>query len=265
MDLLLSEEDDLDADAEQQEVNYEDELKIKFKHLKQGIPGARLKHVKLALAKVDCIDQLDLPFDFLGEISGKITKKYYQRVMAELPSSMKEHKPTTRYATFTLFCYYRSQVLIDELADLLIRLIHQIGHNAEKHIDKKILSEVKRVNGKSLQPPNERTPLIGHKKNPNQPIASDYPIRLLIQSYFDAASEELAKLGDELESNNLKSATVHWLRHTGISDDVKHRPREHVHDDAGLSSSAITDSYIDVELKERAKSAKEKIISQDNM
>ncbi len=29
---------------------------------------------------------------------------------------------------------------------------------------------------------------------------------------------------------NLK--TVHWLRHTGISDDVKIRPREHVREDA---------------------------------
>ena len=55
-------------------------------------------------------------------------------------------------------------------------------------------------------------------------------------------------------------ATVHWLRHTGISEDVKIRPREHVRDDAGHSSSAITDRYIDVELKERAKSADDKSI-----
>ena len=41
---------------------------------------------------------------------------------------------------------------------------------------------------------------------------------------------------------------MHWLRHTGISDDVKQRPREHVRDDAGHSSGAITDKYIDVEL-----------------
>lgn len=58
----------------------------------------------------------------------------------------------------------------------------------------------------------------------------------------------------------LRVATVHWLRHTGISEDVKIRPREHVRDDAGHSSSAITDRYIDVELKERAKSAKMKPI-----
>lgn len=62
----------------------------------------------------------------------------------------------------------------------------------------------------------------------------------------------------------LQTATVHWLRHTGISDDVKHRPREHVRDDAGHNSGATTDKYIDVELQERHRSAKKKsLVSTD--
>ncbi len=60
------------------------------------------------------------------------------------------------------------------------------------------------------------------------------------------------------EAESLIEATVHWLRHTGISDDVKHRPREHVRDDAGHSSGATTDKYIDIELHERHRSAKNK-------
>ena len=62
------------------------------------------------------------------------------------------------------------------------------------------------------------------------------------------------------EAQNLQSATVHWLRHTGISDDVKIRPRDHVRDDAGHSSSVTTDRYIDVDLRERHASAKKKLI-----
>ena len=62
------------------------------------------------------------------------------------------------------------------------------------------------------------------------------------------------------EVHELKAATVHWLRHTGISDDVKQRPREHVRDDAGHGSSAITDRYIDIELRERHASGKKKNI-----
>lgn len=64
----------------------------------------------------------------------------------------------------------------------------------------------------------------------------------------------------------LKLVIVSWLRHTGISDKVKRRPYEHVCNDAGHSSGAITDKYIDVKCDQRAKSAKKKKIktSTDN-
>ena len=51
----------------------------------------------------------------------------------------------------------------------------------------------------------------------------------------------MATISKSDEADILGEATVHWLRHTGISDDVKNRPREHVRDDAGHCSSATTD------------------------
>jgi len=103
----------------------------------------------------------------------------------------------------------------------------------------------------------EKTPLISRIKNDNFSITSTRPIRQLVQACFDQAADKIASSNPE-EADALRVATVHWLRHTGISEDVKRRPREHVRDDAGHSSSAITDRYIDVELKERARSAKKK-------
>ena len=105
----------------------------------------------------------------------------------------------------------------------------------------------------------ESTPLIGHISNPNKSIIDESVIRQLVQTCFDEAAENLSKT-DPPEAQSLYAATVHWLRHTGISDDVKRRPREHVRDDAGHSSGAITDKYIDVELTARAGSAKDKLI-----
>ncbi|MCP4936348.1 MAG: site-specific integrase [bacterium] len=91
-------------------------------------------------------------------------------------------------------------------------------------------------------------------------LSSTTHIRSIVQTCFDYAVQRLAQEGKSEEAESLMDATVHWLRHTGISDDVKIRPREHVRDDAGHSSSAITDKYIDIELKERHKSAKRKRI-----
>jgi integrase len=113
-----------------------------------------------------------------------------------------------------------------------------------------------------LSSPNEKTPLISHIRSPNKSITHDSPIRNLVQKCFDQAADFLESNGNKEEANGLRIATVHWLRHTGISEDVKHRPREHVRDDAGHGSGAITDRYIDVELRERAKSAKGKMLSQ---
>ena len=86
------------------------------------------------------------------------------------------------------------------------------------------------------------------------------PLRRLVQVCFDKAAAQLRSNNQIEEADNLGTATVHWLRHTGISEDVKSRPREHVRDDAGHSSSATTDRYIDVELQARYLSAQQKTI-----
>lgn len=92
------------------------------------------------------------------------------------------------------------------------------------------------------------------------PIRDTTWLRRMVQACFDHAQYQLEAQGLEEEADALAKATVHWLRHTGISEDVKHRPREHVRDDAGHSSSATTDRYIDVEMTERHRSARDKVI-----
>lgn len=94
------------------------------------------------------------------------------------------------------------------------------------------------------------------------PITSTTYLREIVQTCFDAAISNLKEEGFVEEAESLTEATVHWLRHTGISEDVKHRPREHVRDDAGHSSSAITDKYIDIEKRERHATAKRKPINE---
>ncbi len=108
-----------------------------------------------------------------------------------------------------------------------------------------------------LPSPADDSPLLP-KLNSQGPITSTTYIRTLVQNCFDQAIHHLEQDKHHEEAENLIEATVHWLRHTGISDDVKLRPREHVRDDAGHGSGATTDRYIDIELKQRHRSAKEK-------
>jgi len=113
-----------------------------------------------------------------------------------------------------------------------------------------------------LPSPGEQTPLV-HKTRGQGGITSTRQIRGIVQLCFDQAVLKLQQDNHIEEAQQLGAATVHWLRHTGISEDVKFRPREHVRDDAGHGSSAITDRYIDVQMKERHASARKKVIDPD--
>lgn len=111
----------------------------------------------------------------------------------------------------------------------------------------------------ALPAPGDTHPLIP-KMLGKGGITDTRQIRNIVQRCFDRAIERLKQDQFVEDAEILLSATVHWLRHTGISEDVKIRPREHVRDDAGHSSSAITDRYIDIELRARHASAKKKPI-----
>ena len=115
------------------------------------------------------------------------------------------------------------------------------------------------LNKSPLPSPDDTFPLIPKERGQGS-ISSTNQIRNIVQYCFDATIERMQSDGLGEEAQTLQFATVHWLRHTGISDDVKIRPREHVRDDAGHSSSVTTDKYIDINLRERHASAKNKLI-----
>lgn len=109
---------------------------------------------------------------------------------------------------------------------------------------------------------SDKSPLLPKLKGKGA-ISNTSFIRKIVQYCFDLTIERLNQDGFTEDAVTLSEATVHWLRHTGISEDVKIRPREHVRDDAGHSSGATTDKYIDIERRERHASAKKKQLRQD--
>ena len=112
-----------------------------------------------------------------------------------------------------------------------------------------------------LPPYGEQIPLIS-KAIGKGSITSTRHIRRIVQHCFDEAYNRMKEDGLKDDAIELKAATVHWLRHTGISEDVKFRPREHVRDDAGHASMATTDRYIDSDLRERHESGRKKRIKE---
>lgn len=112
-----------------------------------------------------------------------------------------------------------------------------------------------------LPSPNDNSPLIPKLVGKGN-VSSTNLIRTIVQHCFDLAVEQMREEGFDEEAAELQTATVHWLRHTGISEDIKRRPREHVRDDAGHSSSQTTDKYVDSDSRERHRSARNKPIDE---
>lgn len=108
-----------------------------------------------------------------------------------------------------------------------------------------------------LPTPDDQTPILP-KHLGKGPMKSVRHVRTIVQDCFDKAYERMKNDGLEEDAISLRAATVHWLRHTGISEDVKNRPREHVRDDAGHGSMQTTDRYIESDARERHESGKYK-------
>ena len=126
----------------------------------------------------------------------------------------------------------------------------------------KALKRYRKYLGLSQLPPiGEQVSLISKSKGKGS-ITSTRHIRVIVQHCFDTTYARMSDDGLKADAMELKTATVHWLRHTGISEDVKFRPREHVRDDAGHASMATTDRYIDSNLRERHESGRNKRIKE---
>ncbi|MEL0637610.1 hypothetical protein V6259_12655 [Marinomonas sp. TI.3.20] len=88
------------------------------------------------------------------------------------------------------------------------------------------------------------------------PITDTAIMWKLFKKIFSLAREAMIKEGRIEDAYELLCASCHWLRHTGISNDVQTRAVEFVRDDAGHKTSQTTWSYVHATHRERALSKK---------
>lgn len=106
-----------------------------------------------------------------------------------------------------------------------------------------------------LPSPDENSPLIPSLRG-GQGLKSRQ-LRYLVEAVIDKAANDLIQDGFADDASRLRSATTHWLRHTGASMEVAAgRPLRHVQADLGHESIRTTDMlYVSTDDKERANSS----------
>jgi Transposase. len=86
--------------------------------------------------------------DLFDRTSPRDLERCRQRVSVEVPRDLRRHPDAARLTWLAAFVHLRARSLTDDLVDLLIETIHQIGARAERKVERELLEDLKRVSGK---------------------------------------------------------------------------------------------------------------------
>jgi len=154
LDQLVKEEK---KENEYIELTPKSEKTVSLQPIRQPLTLAQLKEEKAHL-KIESIlyeiqkhkelNAINIPKAIESFGSRKLFKKYYERVLVESPSHIRDHKATIRYAYLSIFCIIQQQRMTDTLTDLLLKLLQRILTKAERSVDRALQLDNKRVKGK---------------------------------------------------------------------------------------------------------------------
>ena len=111
-----------------------------------GRPG--LDSLFREIAKLGRIEDLGLPANLFSTVPTKTVEIFRRRAATEPPNELRQRIEPVRHTLTASFCWERRREIIDGLIDLLIQIVHRIGVNAEKKVEKELLSDFRKVRGK---------------------------------------------------------------------------------------------------------------------
>lgn len=122
---------------------------LSFSELKSESGKVGLKRVLKEIEKIKTLEEVELPPDLFISISPQIIKKYKARVLSEDISELRRHPDKVKYTLIAIFLWSRKREILDDLAELLIQIIHNIGSKAEKKVEREVYKDFKNSINKS--------------------------------------------------------------------------------------------------------------------
>jgi TnpA family transposase len=163
-------------------------------NLKSEAGAATLESVLTEITKLERIHSLSLPSDLFAGISRKRLLWCKQRIAVEDLHEIRRHPASIRYSLLAAFCHERKQEITDTLLELLINIIHKIGSRAVHRVNKRVIKEVKKVQGKNKLLFDVASASLDHPEGKVKeiiyPIAGEQTLRDLIQEFKLSGSYE---------------------------------------------------------------------------
>ncbi|MGC1951140.1 MAG: Tn3 family transposase [Gammaproteobacteria bacterium] len=186
--------------------------------LKGEAGGATLESILAESAKLECLRALSLPADLFAGVSRKRLLKCKRRIAVEDLTEIRRHPPPIRYTLLAAYCLVRTEEVTDTLVELLLSVIHKMGSRAKHRVDKEVIKDIKRVQGKSkllydmaaasLESPE------GTVKDVIYPVAGEQTLRDLLAEYKHSGlyDRRVQTLMRGSYSNHYRRMVPHILR-----------------------------------------------------
>lgn len=124
--------------------SFSDFDKVKDEPDRSGVKSLHKEIIKLqTLRSVGIISEhfINIPF--------KVIQLLKRRAKNENAGEMQKHPDDIRYGLMACFIYIRSMEIIDDIVKMFLEMIHRIDLRAERQLDRELLKDIKRVEGKT--------------------------------------------------------------------------------------------------------------------
>jgi TnpA family transposase len=119
-----------------------------FDQLKAAPSTPGVKNLQHELTKLQTLRGLGVPVAAFAGTPEKVLQLLKRRVANERAGEMRAHPPAIRYALLACFVHVHTMDVIDDAVRMTLDVIRRIDTQTEKHLEKTLLHDIKRVAGK---------------------------------------------------------------------------------------------------------------------
>jgi TnpA family transposase len=116
--------------------------------LKRQPADAGLQNLGKEIAKLKLLKAVALPESLFAGVPEKLIEGFARQVKNERPSEIVDHPDHIRYTLLSSFVYMRTGEVIDDIIKMFMDMIHKMDVDSEQELDKRLLSDMKKVEGK---------------------------------------------------------------------------------------------------------------------
>jgi TnpA family transposase len=116
--------------------------------LKRQPADAGLQNLAKEIAKLKILKSIALPESLFAGIPEKIIDRFDRQTKNERPSELREHPDHIKFTLLSSFVYMRTGEVIDDIIRMFMNMIHRMNVESEQELDKRLLSDMKKVEGK---------------------------------------------------------------------------------------------------------------------